>query len=196
MFDRRKLIKSNKLTIAIIALAILLTLIPIAYSKLFSRNDSDFKIETAFYILNADYYNKEIYLDNLIPSDTPYVYDFKVSNNDGTNRLETKLEYNLKIITTTNLPLTYKLYMNEDYTQNDSVNIITNDTIEKSSEDGAYFRIMETANQIFDFTNDEENIYHLVVNFPKEYDSFEYQDIIESITINIESKQIIEEKTQ
>ena len=38
----------------------------------------------------------------------------------------------------------------------------------------------------------EENIYHLVVNFPKEYDSFEYQDIIEGITISIESKQIID----
>lgn len=193
MFDRRKLLRSNKLTIAIILLAVILTLIPIAYSKLFSENDSDAKIETAFYILNADYYEKNIHLDNIVPSEIPYVYTFKVSNNDGTNRVETKLEYTLKIVTTTNLPLSYKLYMNEDYNNENSTNIIINDTIAKTSEDGAYFKTMETNKQTFGFTTDEENIYHLVITFPKEYDSFEYQDIVEGITINIESKQIIEE---
>lgn len=193
MFDRRKLLRSNKLTIAIILLAVILTLIPIAYSKLFSENDSDAKIETAFYILNADYYEKNIHLDNIVPSETPYVYTFKVSNNDGTNRVETKLEYTLKIVTTTNLPLSYKLYMNEDYNNENSTNIIINDTIAKTSEDGAYFKTMETNKQTFGFTTDEENIYHLVITFPKEYDSFEYQDIVEGVTINIESKQIIEE---
>ena len=74
MFDRRKLLRSNKLTIAIILLAVILTLIPIAYSKLFSKNDSDAKIETAFYILNADYYEKNIHLDNIVPSETPSKY--------------------------------------------------------------------------------------------------------------------------
>ncbi len=73
-----------------------------------------------------------------------------------------------------------------------STNIITKDTIEKTGEDGAYFRTLETAKQTFGFDKDEENIYHLVVTFPKEYDSFEYQDIIEGVTICIESKQIID----
>ena len=155
MFDRRKLLKSNKLTIAIILLAVVLTLIPIAYSKLFSKTDSDSKIETALYILNTDYYEKEVKLDELVPSDTPYVYNFKVANNDGKNRLETKLEYTLKIVTTTNLPLSYKLYMNENYNYNASTNIITKDTIEKNGEDGAYFRTLETAKQTFGFDKDE-----------------------------------------
>lgn len=192
MFDKKKLLKSNKLTLAIIILAIILALIPIAYSRLHSVAESDSKVETALYILKADYYEKEIKLDELIPSDIPYVYTFKVSNNDGKDRLETKLEYILKIITTTNLPLSYKLYMNEDYNNANSTNIITNDIIQKNSVDGAYFRILSTEKQIFNYDKDEENIYHLVVNFPKEYDSFEYQDIIEGITISIESKQIID----
>ena len=192
MFDKKKLLKSNKLTLAIIILAIILALIPIAYSRLHLVAESDSKVETALYILKADYYEKEIKLDELIPSDIPYVYTFKVSNNDGEDRLETKLEYILKIITTTNLPLSYKLYMNEDYNSANSTNIITNDTIQKNSEDGAYFRILSTEKQIFNYDKNEENIYHLIVNFPKEYDSFEYQDIIEGITISIESKQIID----
>ena len=192
MFDKKKLLKSNKLTLAIIILAIILALIPIAYSRLHSVAESDSKVETALYILKADYYEKEIKLNELIPSDIPYVYTFKVSNNDGKDRLETKLEYILKIITTTNLPLSYKLYMNEDYNNANSTNIITNDIIQKNSVDGAYFRILSTEKQIFNYDKDEENIYHLVVNFPKEYDSFEYQDIIEGVTICIESKQIID----
>ena len=192
MFDKKKLLKSNKLTLAIIILVIILALIPIAYSRLHSVAESDSKVETALYILKADYYEKEIKLNELIPSDIPYVYTFKVSNNDGKDRLETKLEYILKIITTTNLPLSYKLYMNEDYNNANSTNIITNDIIQKNSVDGAYFRILSTEKQIFNYDKDEENIYHLVVNFPKEYDSFEYQDIIEGITISIESKQIID----
>lgn len=194
MFDKKKLFKINKLTILIISLAVILTFIPLTYSKLFSKIDSNAKVETAFYILNADYYEKTIHLDNIVPSEESYVYTFKVANNDGTNRLETKLEYNLKIITTTNLPLSYKLYMNEDYNDKNSNNIIINDTIAKTSEDGAYFRTMETNKQIFGFTADEENIYYLLVTFPKEYDSFEYQDVIDGITISIESKQIIEAK--
>ncbi len=192
MFDIKKLLKSNKLTLVVIILALILTLIPIAYSRLSSKTDSDSKIETALYILNTDYYEKEIKLDELVPSVTPYVYDFKVANNNGKDRLETKLEYTLKIVTTTNLPLSYKLYMNEDYNKETSTNIITKDKIEKSSDEGAYFRTLETEKQTFSFEKDEENIYHLVVTFPQEYDSFEYQDIIEGVTIYIESKQIID----
>lgn len=190
MFDRRKILKINKLTIVIIILAIILTLVPITYSKLFSNSEGSADIETALYLLNTDYYEKEISLGDLIPSDTPYIYDFKIANNDTVDRVEVNLEYTLKIITTTNLPLSYELYMNEDY--KNGTNIIINDVIEKSSEDGAYFRTLETDKQTFSYNNDEENIYHLVVKFPKEYDSFEYQDIIESITISITSKQIIE----
>ena len=57
--------------------------------------------------------------------------------------------------------------MNEDYNKGTSTNIITKDTIEKTGEDGAYFRTLETAKQTFGFDKDEENIYHLVVTFPK-----------------------------
>ena len=81
MFDRRKLLKSNKLTIAIILLAVVLTLIPIAYSKLFSKTDSDSKIETALYILNTDYYEKEVKLDdeNFLEFALRYNYKNQVS---------------------------------------------------------------------------------------------------------------------
>ena len=194
MFDKKKLIRINQITIGIIILFLLMLTVPFAYSKLFSQTESDTQIETAFFILKEDYYEASINLGNLIPRDEPYTYKFRIANNDGTNRLETKMEYHLRIITTTNLPITYRLYIDEEYTQEGSTNVITNDTlIRDEGEDGAYFRTLETESKTFNFEQNEENIYQLVVTFPKEYDSFEYQDIIEGITIQIEAKQIITE---
>ena len=187
MFDVKRLLKVNKITLGIILLSILLLLMPFAYSKLFSSNESETKLETAFFLLKADYYSNEIKLEELEPSDTPYIYKFKVANNDGKNRLETKMEYNLKVVTTTNLPLTYKIYKNAS-----TENIITSDTIEQD-EDGTYFRTLEISPETFGYEKDEENIYELSVLFPKEYDNFEYQDIVEGIFINIDAKQIISE---
>lgn len=187
MFDVKRLLKVNKITLGIILLLILLLLMPFAYSKLFSSNESETKLETAFFLLKADYYSKEIKLEELEPRDTPYIYKFKVANNDGENRLETKMEYNLKVVTTTNLPLTYKLYKN-----NNTENIIINDTIEQD-EDGTYFRTLEIDPETFGYEQNEENIYELSVLFPKKYDNFEYQDIVEGIFINIDAKQIISE---
>lgn len=197
MFDKKKLIRINQITIGIIILFLLMLTVPFAYSKLFSQTESDTQIETAFFILKEDYYEANINLGNLIPRDEPYTYKFRIANNDGTNRLETKMEYHLRIITTTNLPITYRLYIDEEYTQEGSTNVITNDTlIRDEGEDGAYFRTLETESKTFNFEQNEENIYQLVVTFPKEYDSFEYQDIIEGITIQIEAKQIITEENE
>lgn len=105
------------------------------------------------------------------------------------------MEYTLKIVTTTNLPLSYALYKNEKYNDNNSSNIITGDVIARDSdaEDATYFRTLSTEKEKFGFKKDEKNDYQLVISFPKEYDSFEYQGIVEGIKIVIESKQVIDE---
>lgn len=43
------------------------------------------------------------------------------------------------------------------------------------------------------FKKDEENIYQLVISFPLEYNSYDYQGIVEGIKIIIESKQVTSE---
>ena len=45
---------------------------------------------------------------------------------------------------------------------------------------------------VFGFDEDEYNDYQLVISFPSEYDSVDYQDIVEGIFIVIDSKQIID----
>lgn len=118
------------------------------------------------------------------------MYTFSISNNKNNQRTETTLEYELNIITTTNLPLLYKLYKNEDYKT--GTNIVTKDTT-AADEYGTIFRTISTNKEIFVHTENQTNIYTLVVSFPQEYNKTEYQDIIEAIIVEINSRQLIQE---
>lgn len=181
----------NRVTILLVILAILILIIPITYSILKTDTSSNYKLDTAFYILRSDYYEKEIKLDEIYPSDTVFVYKFSVSNFDGDKHLETLMDYYLKIVTTTNLPLSYELYLNQNYDDDTAKNIIVNDYIDVDN-DGTYFRYLETNPERFNFNDDITNNYQLVVKFPKTYESFEYQNILEYVGVVIESKQVIE----
>lgn len=194
MIDIKKFLYFNRVTIGIIILVLCLG-VPFAYSKFFSGASSDNEIDTAFYILTADYYNMEVHMDNLVPRNQYYTYNFSVANNDGSKRAETSLIYSLKIVTTTNLPLTYYLYKNENYYDSGSTNIITDDVIARDGEeeDSTYFRTLSTDDVTFGYEDDEQNDYQLVISFPSTYDSIDYQDIVEGINIIIESQQVIEE---
>lgn len=192
MIDIKKFLKYNRLTIAIIILAILLFIVPITYSRFQSTRTPNAEIETAFYIIDSNYETKSVHLDDLVPSATPYTYNFTVANNNGTDRAETDIEYTIEITSTTNLPLTYALYLNQEYTDEDSTNIIINDTTQPD-EYGTYFKKMVTESKKFSHLKDESNSYQMTVVFPKEYEDFEYQGIIEGIIITVKSKQVIEE---
>ena len=192
MIDIKKFLKYNRLTIAIIILAILLFIVPITYSRFQSTRTPNAEIDTAFYIIDSNYETKSVHLDDLVPSATPYTYNFTVANNNGTDRAETDIEYTIEITSTTNLPLTYALYLNQEYTDEDSTNIIINDTTQPD-EYGTYFKKMVTESKKFSHLKDESNSYQMTVVFPKEYEYFEYQGIIEGISITVKSKQVIEE---
>ena len=55
MIDIKKFLKYNRLTIAIIILAILLFIVPITYSRFQSTRTPNTEIETAFYIIDSNY---------------------------------------------------------------------------------------------------------------------------------------------
>lgn len=187
MFDRKKFIKANKITILFIILTITIMFVPFVYSRFLSEVESDSKLETAFYILDSDYYGATINLGAITPREEPYIYNFAISNHNETDRLEVEMKYSLKIITTTNLPLTYELYMNGD---NENSIIISDENI--LDEHDTYFKEIKTNDIILGFEEDETNEYELYVYFDEQYDNFEYQDIVELVDIKIESNQILE----
>ena len=102
------------------------------------------------------------------------------------------LEYVLQIITTTNLPLTYKLYMNEDYTSNTATNLVTNNnTTVTADDDGTYFKYITLAKEELYYNTPKINNYTLLIYYLPESANAIYQNTIESVRIVIDSNQIV-----
>ena len=54
-----------------------------------------------------------------------------------------------------------------------------------------YYDSFQKRFYIFDYKDNKTNSYKLKVKFPKVYDSFDYQDIVEAIFLEVDSKQLI-----
>lgn len=190
MKNRKLAKKIIKLLILLLCLILLIRLISLTLSKYESSAKATPNIQIAFYVMKDDFQSMSLNLDSLFPSDEPKIYGFSVSNQDGDKICATDMEYTLKIRTTTNLPIKYDLYMNQNYNDSGAQSIIKSDNIEKD-EDETYFRIITT--ETIELTHDipVTNTYQLVVTFPAEYNTINYKDIIEGIEITVESKQII-----
>lgn len=182
--------KIIKILILLLILILLAKLISFTLSKYESNATSNTDIQVAFYIIKEDYQSMNVNLDSLFPREEPYVYTFSISNNDGTKMCETDMEYDLTIRTTTNLPIDYELYMNEDYKDSKARSIIKTNDISQD-EYNTYFRTITTDTQTFTHIQEKTNVYQLVLYFPQKYNTLNYQDIIEAIEIDVKSKQVI-----
>ncbi|HPE14793.1 MAG TPA: hypothetical protein PLT65_03025 [Bacilli bacterium] len=190
MLNKKRFLTIWKLILSGLLLILVIYFTPIVFSKYESASSTTADLGIAFYVVNANYYTQTIQLFDIVPSATAYAYTFTVSNFEGNNRLETDLIYDLSIVATTNLPLEYELYLNEDYSLAEATNIITSDT-NAADSDGSYFKTMITDTNSFGFTENETNTYTLLIYFPTTYISYEYQGIMESIEIIIDSSQVI-----
>lgn len=198
MNNRTKILYA-KLIILIMCLIIILRIFTLIMAKYESEASTDAEIDIAFYLFKEDYQTMTLNLGSIIPQNNVYVFNFNIGNQDGSDTAEIDLTYDLTIRTTTNLPLTYSLYMNQNYTDSGATSIIKTNTIDQD-EDGTYFRTITTDTQELLFRTPKTNSYQLVVNFPlsytdpntnttTNYNVEKYQDIIEAIEIKVESRQ-------
>lgn len=189
MFDKKRVRLYIKFVILLLCFFVVIRMFTLTLSKFQSITQSNPNVDIAFYLLKEDYQTMQLNLGSIIPRNEPYVYHFSISNTDGVNTAEVNMDYNVKVKTTTNLPLDYELYLENNETQ-EQTNAIINNKVEKD-EYGTYFRILETKNTTLYYTKPETNIYKLVITFPEIYQSIEYENIIESIEILVDSKQIM-----
>ena len=192
---RRKIKFYNKIIIIFVLVIALILMIRATLARYSSSGKSEANVDVAFYLLKDDYKSKVIALDDMIPGSTQKC-EFSISNyyvdDEGNDVIsETDMEYTLKIRTTTNLPLEYKLYMNQSADNANSDDIIEIPIITQD-EDATYFKQLVEDKQEFPYTQGYTNTYTLVIEFPEEFKGIEYQDIIECIEISIDSKQIID----
>lgn len=190
MRNRKIAKKITQILILLLSLLLLAKIISITLSKYQSSASGNPNIQVAFYVINKDYSTMTLNLDSIFPSDEPYVYTFSISNTNGEKMCETDMEYDLQIRATTNLPITYELYMNQNYNDSEATSIIkTNEFVQ--DEDQTYFRVITTETQNFTYTQEQTNVYQLVINFPAKYNTIDYQDVIEGIEISVNSRQVI-----
>lgn len=173
-------------------LLLIFTIFKASNARFSSEATSSTKLDVALYALSSDVESFEIPLGNIVPSDEKNLFEFSIYNTDEEDNItETKLTYDLKIIATTNIPLTYELYMDDNCSGDNGPNIL-NVHEPAVDDDGTYFLTMTTDTENFGYERKEVNHYCLFITFPKRYNSYIYQDMMESIRVSIESKQIIE----
>lgn len=171
--------------IAIFLLVVfIINIMEITYSKYSSSANGDAAANIAFFIVDVGTYENTISLNNLEPSNNDYIYKFTVNNFKNNKRTNVKLDYNFEFVTTTNLPLTYRIY------KEGTNNIITSNEIIQDGD--MYFNKLRT-NEAGSFSYEENQTeeYTLVVNFPITYNDKpdEYQGLIDSFMIKINATQ-------
>ena len=193
MFTERRIKLISKINTFLIAFLVMIILFPMALSKYETTATGNINSNIAFYLNKTGYQTNNIKLTELKPSPNPYVYTFTVGNQDGTKISEVDIEYTVKIVTTTNLPLRYLLYENEDYQSNSSTNLVTsNNTVTAADDDGTYFKTISLNQEQLLYTVPKTNNYTLVIYYDETDKSSKYQDTIESIRIIVDSRQIID----
>ena len=150
MSRRKRKINKIKVLVVLILLLVVVRIIRYTFSIFESNSNGTANVNIAYYVLNDDYQEMTLNLGTLLPRDNPYVYTFSVANYNGLNRTDTKLEYNVKLRTTTNLPLQIELYENENYSDSGSQDILSvADT--RADEHGTYFTTYTTPTSYFGF---------------------------------------------
>lgn len=145
-------------------------------------------IDKALYVLNREKMSFNIDSSKIIPSDTPYTYKFSVSNYTEDKESDFNIVYNLKIKTTTNLPLSLELYKNTDLNNN----ILSSVEI-KQDVDGSYYKVYSMSDEVLmEYKDKVIDVYTLSIDFPKSYaEDLTYADCIEAIEVILDSSQAV-----
>lgn len=149
-------------------------------------------IDKALYIFEADQTTFNLDPNGIIPSSEPYTYRFSVANFTESKNSDVDLQYNVRVRTTTNLPITIQLYRNELPTDSGATNLLTG-CQNVQDEDGAWYHVYDVNDEYqMLYTNEVTDYYTLVIRFPQVYASdTTYVNAIENIEITLESEQII-----
>ena len=145
----------------------------------------------AFFIVDVQSQSGQIKLDSMVPSTTPYLYQFNVSNFDPTTnrRANVDLTYSIEIITTTNIPLNYRIYKGNNMSENEvDVDTVTTDV------NGVYYRhLIINGVSVMNRNASQTDVYTLWVEFPAQLKNSPaaYSGIIELVDIKIDAEQVV-----
>ena len=161
-----------------------------AYGSYITESRLKSNVDRAVYVLDEQMMTFNIDSAKIVPSNSPFTYSFSVSNFNSDEQSEVDLQYKLKVRTTTNLPITLRMYRNEEYDDTGATNILGSPTLRQANR---RYKVYDETNYFtMNYANQVTDVYQLVVDFPLSYaNDTTYADVTENISIIIESKQII-----
>ena len=185
MLNEKDFKNFNKITILVLCIMLSVTLASKIYGRFHTEIDGSINNKVAFYVVNTEPQTQEIKIGELAPNGQNFTYDIEVNNFEDNKITEVDMNYTLEIVTTTNVPVTYALYSNGG-----STNVIGNKEVIQD-DDGMYF--FRFASQTGNFVHgvSKTDRYRLVINFPESYKLAMYQDLIDTIEITVDAKQIV-----
>lgn len=183
-----------KLFFIIVFCCIAVNLIDMGLSKYESNSTTRAEASVAFFLIDEGSTEGTISLGEIVPNKDKYVYQFTVSNFKDDKVSDVSLDYSIQFITTTNLPLVYKIYKNENYTDANPTNIASHiENIQNS--DGVYYKQVTVENAgTFTHGSRKTDIYNLVIEFDENYKNSpdDYSGKIEMVRVLVDAKQIVE----
>ena len=187
-FDDKPIIFS---LIVIILLLVLVVLIRSSHASYESNVDVTFGSQTALFVYGVGTLTFNMDPVGVIPAGTANVYPFTISNFSNDRHSDVDIDYHIRIRTTTNLPFTYELLYDEDYSAS-RTNILTNEQLIQDAQ-GTWYRTYEVSDPYRMLWNeDHTDNFNLVVNFPVSNATHtEYAGGIENIEIIIDAVQVL-----
>lgn len=183
MINKKKFLSINRITITLLIIFILLVLLKSTYASFETNSSGNALSKIAFYILNTKTETENLKISNIKPDGKDNNYLITVSNFNDTKVSDVDLEYSLEIRTTTNIPVTYKLYLNDS-----SDNIMSTKELVKDT-DNTYFYKYKSILQSFTHQVKRTDTYKLVINFPSNYNDEVYQSMIDDVEISVNARQ-------
>ena len=186
-FDKKLLLRLIVLSCLIIITLIVIRNYKFTKSKYETITDVEVTPTIAFFVTDVKSYNDSIKLEEIVPRSNPYLYSFTVSNFKDNKRANVDLTYSIEFISTTNLPLNFKLYREDDL-END----ITSSTSFTTDSNGMYYKhlfIDEVSS--LKYSLDSTDTYILSVEFPEIYKSNpdDYSGVVELIEVYVHAEQ-------
>ena len=176
---------------SVIVILLVITVGTYDFTQARYETDTDIRLEPdlAFFIVDVASSTGQIKLDGMLPSSTPYLYTFNVSNFYKTKKANVDLKYSIEIITTTNMPLKYKVYKGT----NMSTNAVDDEYYEQDEGGMYYHHLIINDVSYLNYNERKTDTYTLWVEFPIEYkvNPKEYSGIIDLVDIKINAEQVV-----
>ncbi len=188
-FNKKTLKRSLLFSLIVMLLIITIAAFDLTQARYETATEVRIEPDLAFFIVDVESQTGQIKLESMLPSTTPYLYTFNVSNFKDTKKANVDLKYSIEIITTTNMPLNYKVYKGTDMTNNK----VTNDYF-TTDDNGMYYRHLVIDDiSYFNFNQKQTDVYTLWVEYPIEYKAYpkEYAGIIDLVDIKINAEQVV-----